>query len=200
MTNLEHSATIDNSRIETVSKWIATNRKRFFLSDFDLTRDTLTAGNQKNSDNLTFDIPQEFIVNTDSFRFCQDYIMTKSVSSGGFTIKVKLVNDNGTENVFAFDSDDIDQNKFDLQGYLFSYILFHDLLPNDFPHYDFFTKRNLIQTLLHYQKTVECEGFYYRQFVKKNPNIQAKDRRMMTGWNFVEYMKQNRPSLEKKKN
>ena len=116
--------------------------------------------------------------------------MTKSISTGGETLTVTLINKKGLKEEFIFDSDDIGKGRFKLEDYIFCYTLLLDKIPNEVPHYNFFSKDKLMDIVLYYQATVECEGYYYKEYTDKNPNMTSKDKRMRIGWNFVEYMGQ----------
>jgi hypothetical protein len=188
-TNLKQSVLIPGSEVDTVTKWLAIGKKFFKLNDFELTNDMLISGATASQYQFTFGIPSDFVVSIDSFLLCQKYRVKKTVSTGGFSINVKLVANSGTETFFRFDSNDIGESKFDLNGYLLSYRILNKRIPDEFPHHDFFSPENLVQILLHYQKTVECEGYYYQEFTKRHPNRSSLENRMMTGWNFGDYMK-----------
>ena len=36
--------------------------------------------------------------------------------------------------------------------------------------------------------TIECEGFYYNEFINQHPERTAQENRMRIGWDFKEYM------------
>jgi hypothetical protein len=78
---------------------------------------------------------------------------------------------------------------FNLKKYIFSYAILNGRIPDEFPHFNFFSAQNLADIVIYYQKTVECEGYYYMEYADKN-RLTGEERRMMTGWNFVEYMRQ----------
>lgn len=185
---LKDKVTIDNGRIEKVSQWRTTDKKYFNQSDLEFNISTLKTG--ANNYKLNFKIPTDLIVSVDSFQFCQTYKMTKSISTGGEILTVTLIDGVGMKQEFIFDSDDIGKGSFSLKDYILCYKLLTDKIPNEVPHYDFFSKDKFVDIILYYQETVECEGYYYKEFTDKNPNMTSKDKRMMTGWNFVEYMGQ----------
>jgi hypothetical protein len=95
----------------------------------------------------------------------------------------------GLKQEFIFE-DNIKDEHFNLQDYILSYVLLADKIPDEIPSYGFFSRSKFMDIIMYYQKTVECEGFYYKEFTDKNPQFTAKDRRMMTGWDFVKYLKQ----------
>jgi hypothetical protein len=187
--------TIDDRQVRKIRLWRAENKKLFMLSELGVTYDELSNAAPKFA--LTFDITKEFVVNIDSFVFCQGYKMTRTISTGGYSISTKLIYENGTEDIFKFDSDDLGNGSFDLQGYLFCHTLFKDAAFTDRLISNFFSKENLKNTILKYQKMVECEGFYYKEFVSKNPGRSSKENRMMTGWNFADYKSSRDFNVEK---
>ena len=115
--------------------------------------------------------------------------MTKIISTGGETITVTWINDLGQKSEFIFDSNDIGDGKFNIKDYLFCYALLGDKIPNVIPYYDLFTKNKLTDILLYYQETVECEGYYYKEYTDRNSNLTPQDKRTKKGWDFVEYIR-----------
>ncbi len=185
---LNDKVTIDKNRTEKITEWKKQDKRTFTQSDLDL--DITTLKTQTNNHKLNFDLPSDLIVSVDSFQFCQTYKMAKSISTGGETLTVTLIYKDGQKKEFVFDSNDIGGGNFNLRDYILCYTLLADKIPNEVPSYGFFSKSKFTDIVLYYQKTVECEGYYYKEFTNKNPTMTGKDKRMMTGWNFVEYMRQ----------
>jgi hypothetical protein len=185
---LKNKATIDKGQVEKIIEWKKLGKSIFSQSDlgFDIT--TLKSGT--NSYGLNFDVPTDLVVSVDSFQFCQTYRMTENILIGGETRAVTLIYKTGQKQEFIFDSDDIGTGNFNLRDYILCYTLLAEKIPNKVPSYGFFSKSKLTDIMLWYQKTVECEGYYYKEFTDKNPNMTSKDKRMKTGWDFVEYMRQ----------
>ncbi len=185
---LENRATIDSERIKKITAWRNLNKVTFSQSDLGL--ETATLKSKTNKYKLTFDIPSDLVVKIDSFQFCQMYQMTSTISTGGETFAVTLIEKGGQMQEIVFNSNDIGKKTFNLRDYILSYTLFADNIPNEVPSYGFFSKETFIDIILYYQKTVECEGFYYKEFTDKNPEMTARDKRMMQGWDFAEYLRQ----------
>lgn len=186
--SLNDKLTIDEDRTKKITEWGKQDKRTFTQSDLGL--DIATLKTQTNNYKLNFDLPTDLIVTVDSFQFCQTYKMTKSISTGGETLSVTLIYNDGQKKEFIFDSNDIGEGNFNLGDYIRCYTLLADKIPNEVPSYGFFSKSKFMDIVLYYQKTVECEGYYYKEFTDKNPTMTSKDKRMMTGWNFVEYMGQ----------
>ena len=185
---LNHKVTIDKDRTEKIIEWKKQDKRTFTQTDLGL--DITTLKPQTKSHKLNFDLPTELIVSVDSFQFCQTYEMTKTISTGGETLTVTLIYKDGQKQEINFDSNNIGEGNFNLKDYILCYTLLVDKIPNEVPSYGFFSKSKFTDIVLYYQKTVECEGYYYKEFTDKNPTMTSKDKRMMTGWNFVEYMGQ----------
>ena len=185
---LKDAITIDKERINKVETWRATDKKTF--TQLDLGLNVMTLKNRTSNYKLNFEIPDDFSVSVDSFQLCQEYKMTKSISTGGEIIVVTLIYKSGLKDEFAFDSNDIGSGQFNLKNYVYCYTLLKDKIPSEIRNYDFFTSDKLADILLYYQKTVECEGFYYKEYTDKNPKMTSKEKRMMTGWDFIKYMGQ----------
>ena len=185
---LNDKLTIDEDRTKKITEWEKQDKRTFTQSDLGL--DIATLKTQTNNHKLNFDLPTGLIVIVDSFQFCQTYKMTKSISTGGEKLTVTLIYNDGPKKEFIFDLNDIGEGDFNLRDYILCYTLLADKIPNEVPSYGFFSKSKFTDIVFYYQKTVECEGYYYKEFTDKNPTMTSKDKRMMTGWNFVEYMGQ----------
>lgn len=184
---LKNKVTIGKERIEKIIDWKYINKKTFTQSDLDLNISTLKT--QTANYKLNFALPPDLTVKIDSFQFCRTYDNVKTISIGGETFTITLLSKSGQNLEFIFD-EDYYEDGFNLQEYIFCYKLLVDKIPDEIPSYGFFSKDKVTQVVLYYQRTVECEGFYYKEFTDKHPNMSAKDKRMMTGWNFIEYMGQ----------
>lgn len=185
---LRTETVIYKEQIEKVKKWQEANKRNFSQSELDF--DLMILKTETNMSNLNFDIPTDFNVKVDSFQFCQTYKMAKTISTGGEMITVTWINETGKRNEFIFDSNDVGVGKFNIRDYLFCYVLLKDKIPSEIPYNEFFSKNKLTDILLSYQKIVECEGYYYKEYTNRNPNLTPQDRRTKKGWDFVEYMEQ----------
>jgi hypothetical protein len=187
---LERPITIEKQRIEVIVDWRTNNLKTLKISDLGLT-DELIRERAKNKDfKTTFGLPDNLLLQTDSFSLCQRWKMTKSHSTGGHRLSVTIEFVSGETDQFEFGSNDLGMGLFNLRGYFYSYKLLTDRIPNQVHQYGFFTQDTLTDIVLTYFKTVECEGYYYNEFTDNNPKRTPQENRMMTGWDFVEYMKQ----------
>lgn len=180
--------TIDNQTINTINQWLFNNKNTFTLNDLGVDYSSLISAKNTSKYQLNFDIPENFVLKIDSFNFCQQHRMERSISFGGYFLKIAWKDNSGKETTYLFDSNDIGEAKFNLQAYLFCYQLLKGIDLPEFAKNNIFTPQNLLQILLFYQQTVECEGFYYQEFNKKNPQRTPQERRMMKDWNFIEYM------------
>lgn len=183
---LKDRVTIERERVEKMVEWAKLNKVTFSQSDLGI--DVATIKHKAKNYKLNFDVPSDLVVKVDSFEFCQTYKMTKSISTGGEMLAVTLMYKTEQKQEFIFDSNDIEEGSFNLKNYILCYTLFKDKIPNEVPGYGFFSKDKLTDIVLYYQKTVECEGFYYKEFTEKNPDMTSKDKRMMASWNFIEYI------------
>jgi hypothetical protein len=185
---LNDKVAIGKERVDKLIAWEKDNKKIFSQSDLGL--DITDLKTQANHYELNFEVPPDLIVCVDSFQFCQAHKMTVSLSTGGETLAVTLIYKGGQKQEFIFDSHDMGARNFNIKNYILCYTLLADKIPAEVPSYGFFSKNKLLDIVLTYQKTVECEGYYYNEFTNKNPGLSAQDRRMMVGWNFVEYLEQ----------
>lgn len=184
---LKEKVTISKERVERITEWKKYNKKTFTQSDLDL--DLVSLKTQMTNYELNFDLPPDFTVKVDSFQFCRTYNDTKVISIGGEIFTITLIYKLGQQQEFIFD-EDFNEDDFNLHDYILFYKLLAGKIPDEVPSYDFFSKDKFIRVILYYQKTVECEGLYFKEFTDKHPDMSAKDKRMRTGWNFIEYMEQ----------
>ena len=180
---------IEGQRIKKIQHWENSKKVNFTILDLSIDRETLEFEAQKSNYRLNFPIPGEFVLNVDSFKFCQNYIMTKSTSTGGERISVTMRSKSTPTAQFFFYANDIGRGEFKLKEYIFGYAILNDRIPDEFPHFNFFSKEKLAEIVVYYQKTVECEGYYYQEYADKN-QLTGKERRMKEGWDFVEYMRE----------
>ncbi|WP_026956750.1 hypothetical protein [Algoriphagus vanfongensis] len=189
---LENSITIEKERVEVFKEWKSKGVKTFELSDLGISDDPIRDKEKSEAIKTTFSLPENLLVQTDSFSYCQKWKMTKTISTGGYELEMVIYFANNETEKFVFGSNDLGMGLFDLKGYLYSFKLLSEKIPNQVPQYDFFSMDNLANILLTYYKTVECEGYYYNEFIEKNSKRSAQENRMMTGWDFVEYMRQRK--------
>lgn len=185
---LKSKATIDKATVEKALEWRRTNKNHFTPLELGFDVGSLRA--RKSEYKLNFDIPSDLVVKVDSFHFCQAQKMMESFSTGGQLVTVSLTFPSVTDRDYTFRSDDIENGDFDIRNYIVFYILLGDKIPNEIPNYSFFSRDRFLDIMLYYQKTVECEGFYYKEYSDKNLQMTPQEKRTMTGWDFVKYMGQ----------
>jgi len=189
---LSEVAKIENERIDKIAEWHNVKKVNFTMLDLGIDRKTIELAAEKGNHKLNFKLPDEIVLDVDSFRFCQNYKMTKSVSTGGEAISVMMLAQSKPTVQFIFSSNDIGAGEFKLKDYIFCYSILNGRISEEFPHFNFFSKEKLAEIIIYYQKIVECEGYYYQEYADKN-QLNEKGRRMKAGWNFVEYMRERSP-------
>lgn len=187
--SLEDTLRITPSLVKTAMEW-ARNKSKFSMDDLGLKRGQVGDSIAVIRYSLLLPIPTNLIVNIDSLSACKAYSMKQAVSTGGEYISVSII-DADHEEKFEFDNDNL-SSEFDLKNYILCYALFSEILPEEFPVYEFFSEENLIHLINQYQKIVECEGYYYQEYVSKHPELNARDRRMMKGWDFKKYLQEEK--------
>jgi len=187
---LEDTLTLHPSLVQTIMDW-AKDKSVFTLRELDLKNEAVKKAASNTSKNkLVFGMPEYLLVNIDSMTFCKQYIMQRTMSTGIDRVSVSVMYSNKSKVNFEFEANDL-VSGFDLKAYLTCYLfLYEAIIPDEFPAAKFFEEDKLIQLLYEYQKITECEGYYYREYTSKHPELSARDRRMMKGWDFIAYMKQ----------
>lgn len=188
---LESILKIENEIIIELEQWRTKSKKTFVLSDLNLKQEDIKSSQDNNRYKLHFGVPDKILIQIDTFQFCQPYKMTRSISTGSYNFQVSLFDSLGKEISCHFKNDDIGQAKLDLQNYIFCFKLLQNAIPMDlFYGFDLFTLKERIDIVNYYLQMVECEGYHYRIFTKRNPKRTPHENRTMVGWNFVEYMKE----------
>lgn len=187
---LETPIIIDEERVTLFKDWRIKGLKTFKLSDFGLNDEIVRERARNNKLKTSFGLPESLLIQTDSFSYCQNWKMTRSITTGGYQLAIEIIYTNRETDKFVFGSNDLGMGQFDLKGYLYSFLLLTDKIPNQVHQYDYFTLNNFVDIVLAYQKTVECEGFYYNEFVDMNPTRTSAENRTMTDWDFVKYLKE----------
>ena len=185
---LAGSITLSKDKIAQTITWIDTNKTSFPITALNI--DPLLINNELEFYPLTFTktVDKDLVIKTDSFNVCRPFIWKMSHSTGGNNLTVTVKMDDGVEAVFAFESADFETNRFKLQEYLILYPLFEGKLPADHIASEFFNKEVLSKALVYYLHTIECENFYYKEFISKYPERTPQENRLKVGWNFEEYM------------
>lgn len=118
--------------------------------------------------------------------------MAQVVSAGGETVQVIVIDNAGHRTVLAFPVTNPRVSPFPIQAYLLGYILLHDLFPDTVAGHAFFSRGMLEEVLIEYIKVIPCEGFYYQEYLNRNPQLTPQERRTRKGWNFKDYLQQRR--------
>lgn len=181
---------IEKERLIKIGEWRTNNSSTFELADVGLDDDRIRRRAKDKDFETAFELPTNFLIRTDSFNLCQSWKMTRAYSTGGYLLRVNITYSTGEIDAFEFGSNDLGMGQFDLKGFIFSYHLLSENIPKEVYQYDFFTRDSFTDITLNYFKTIECEGYYYSEFTDKNPNRTARENRTMSGWDFVDYMKQ----------
>jgi hypothetical protein len=184
---LEDTLSYSSSLVKTITEW-AKDKQIFSLNDLGLTRGRIEDTIVFKKNELVLPMPDDLVVNLDSLSICKAHLMKQVVSIGGGHVRVSIIYNNHEEK-FEFDDDNL-YTSFDLKGYIICYAIFNDILPEEFPAYNFFSEQILVDLHNQYQKIVECEGYYYKEYTSKHPELSARDRRMMKGWDFKKYLKE----------
>lgn len=90
--------------------------------------------------------------------------------------------------IYGFDSDDIGLNNLKFFDYIICYELLHDKLPTNFSGREHFGKNEMITNTLFVIATIECENFYYKEFINSRPDRTPQENRMKVDWDFVKYL------------
>lgn len=186
---LKTPISIEKERISLFQEWKTQNSNEFYPSDLGIDHNLIGKKAEEKNFKLNFPIPDKVLIQIDSFNLCQNWKMTKSFSTGGHKLRVTLKYQTGESNNFEFGEDDLGIGRFDMKGFIYSYHILTDRIPEQVHQYDFFTKESFAEIMLDYLKTIECEGFYYNEFKINNPERTPAENRMRQGWDFLEYMK-----------
>jgi hypothetical protein len=155
---LSEVAKIEKRRIDQVSEWDAAEKVDFTLLDLGIDRKMIALAAEHSDHKLTFALPDEIVLDVDSFQFCQNYKMTKSLSTEGEAISIRMLAKARPTAQFTCHANDIETGEFKLKEYILFYSILNERIRDEFPHFNFFSKERLAEVVVYYQKTVECEG------------------------------------------
>jgi hypothetical protein len=185
---LPHRFIIENHLIKKFHDWKDSDKYNFSLSDINLSYIEIISNNFNY--NLVNKLDENLIINIDTFNFCQNNILGKSMISVGYYYQILFSYNKGEIVEYKFSSNDFHQNTFNLRNYIYLSSLLRNNLPSELPNSDFFSSNSLIQTIYLYLKTIECEDYYYKKYMEENPDLSTKERRMRIGWDFKLYLKE----------
>jgi hypothetical protein len=188
-TKLKEAIVLSKQQVDQTFSWISTNQSSFRLSELDIGYQLINKELSAFSLDLTEKINPDLVVKTDSFRLCKSLDGRRIHGTGRTTLRVFLRLESGDTKSFTVRSIDFKDQEFNLQEYLMLYPLLKDKLAIAHTFPDFFNESQLAKILRDYLEIVECEGFYYKEFVSLQPQRTPMDNRMKKGWDFKEYMK-----------
>lgn len=120
---LSEVAKIEKERIDKIGEWDKVKKVNFTMVDLGIDRNTLELAAENSKYKLNFELPDQIVLDVDSFEFCQNYKMTESISTGGETMGVTMLAKSRPTAQFTFHSNDIGTGGFKLRS-IFSVILF----------------------------------------------------------------------------
>lgn len=124
----------------------------------------------------------------DSLSICRSYERSRVNSTGGFEIKV--IGRSKRNEIFKFEFErPEDLGNFDFLNYLVIYPLLENNLPSAVPGSHIFDDLFLLKVVEEYYNQIQCEDYYYQQFLKEHPERTKQENRMRKGWDFKTYLK-----------
>lgn len=177
---LKNPIIIENNRVKNFEDGLSSNKKVFKIGEIDIDS-TVLFNRIKQSNELNFPVSNP-TVRIDSFKFCNQH----------YRRPLYLIGKQDLQEEFSFfdslGNKIIQIDTFHLANRILLHNLLKDRLPEEFPIVYLFNDDLMIHYILDYLKTTECEDYYYKEYLKKNPDKSAKEKRMRIGWNFKEYM------------
>lgn len=179
---------IDRERALKYCQWRKEKVNRFLLSELNLEEELVRKRALDSTFKTHFTLPDQLIIRTDSFDFCQRerWRVMVHFRFSYETWRIEVIMKSGEKDTFEFEPSG--REEFDLKGYIYAYQLVSGRIPIQIHHADIFGRDNLITNMMNYFQMIECEGYYYQEFLKGIPKRTPMENRMMIGWNFVEYM------------
>lgn len=166
----QNAITIQKNLVDSLSELLNNPRSNFILR-------RKVAGEQL----------QPIEIDLDSMNYCKSFSQTCRLSTGGISMTIRVKN--GDEELLKYELDSSMPDDFEFQKYLTLYPVLQNNLPNDLPGANFFDDIYLMLKVSEYLEMINCEDFYYHEFVNKHPERTPQQNRTRTGWNFKEYLK-----------
>ena len=126
------------------------------------------------------------VMDLDSLSFCKSYEGTSKLSTGGYWMTISV--SQGGKDLLIFKYDSSSPNDFDFRGFLTLYPTLQDNLPASLPGYSMFDDLFLMQVIDNYFETIQCEDFYYQEFIGDHPERTPRQNRTREGWDFEKYL------------
>ena len=124
---------------------------------------------------LTFQSEKNIVIKIDTFMFCNQLIEEKrDIESRTFKEEIAFIDSLGVSKKFIFDNDNSFHNN--LHQYILMYQIFRDKLSDEAPPFGTFNKDQMLHLILTYLQTIECEEYYYQEYLEKNPNKTAQEK------------------------
>jgi hypothetical protein len=179
---------IPRQKVDQTISWISSGKTAFSISDLQIDPQLINKKLEAHSLVFTESIDKSFVVKVDSFSLCSSFDTKRSISTGGTALTVTIKFEHAEEKSYKFHSSDFGTNRFNIQDYLTLYPLLNNKLPSDHLSADLFNEKVLVEVLHYYLKIIECEDYYYKEFVSKHPNRTPQENRAKAGWDFEGYM------------
>ena len=180
---------ISKTKVIRFLQWYQHQKHTFTLAELGLSLSEVQHHSPKKTFAPSFPINDDFMVKIDSFYFCKKYQFLHHDIIGGYNLKVFLNINQQKIPYFTYQGSQVSTRANNLKAY-FS---LQPMLNLNIPQIDhlakLFSKKSLIQYLYYYLKTVECEGYYYKEFMAKNPQRSPRENRMMSYWSLKKYLK-----------
>ena len=187
---LKKAIEIPQSSIERFTRWRNEDKRDFLLEELNTTGENIES---------TFQVKPLFPINynapilTDSFNLCNSYDHQKQGVIAGpryFNITVFGQTDSSRVQLVKFHETDFWQKDFDLKNYLILQPLLKMAIPKAIMNESAFSNHMMNKALCNYYLNIECEDYYYQEYLESNPTIKESEklRRMRVGWDFKEYL------------
>lgn len=184
---LDNPITIESARIRIFEAWLSTNKKEFRLDEIGVDSVALYY-KIAHSSKIAFGPSKNVRVKIDTFNFCNSLKVNRFLDlrgNNGFRQEFTFIDSLGGRKSIFFDYDHNMQDN--LYEYILVYQIFRGKLVEE-THSGPYEESRMLYTVLEYLETIECEGYYYQEFLRKYPEKTPQEKRMMTGWDFKEYM------------
>jgi len=181
--------TISNTKLKSAINQKLSDKRAFPINEFIIDLDELNKSIEDHDFVLIKSISDSLILKIDSFNYCNQFVSLKSFLIGGYNNYIYATFASGdTLTLFDFDLGDLGLREFQFRDYLISYQLIGNIIPIEFPFSEYFHEEKFREVVLYYLQTIECEDFWYNEFIKENPNRTPRENRMKVDWDFRKYI------------
>jgi len=188
---LKSTIKVNARDLSVLETWLRNDKNKFSLKELGVSLKEFS--NQPEIRKYKRKLPIDSIreIEVDTFNLCNKHQLVTGWIIGHDEFDITIFTKRDTINFFKYEYPlDIYRNTLDIKGYLtLQSFLF---IPDGLEVNHIFSKKELKRVLNYYYKMIECEGYYYKEFISQNPQRKEIENEMMIDWDFKAYLEKRK--------